>query len=144
MTRNEMKIRRAKREIMLAEILLEEIKDNRESVWTKTVFKKFKGNAAFSQMGHFTKLLGQLPLNLTKKGNGKHVVYEILIDNACISFVARKLERNVAAIAALQSEDFPHGRNRLFPAEFHQLIESIPDFTPMGDPVFHLTKAPRF
>ena len=143
MTRAEQITRKKEREVCLAKLLMLSIQQRQERVATMAVMELFPDSIAFNQAAHFFFFLERLSLNINKPGQGKDRLTEIEIDINCLKFVATTLNKSFPQLVDYYNQTTKRTGGYLTHTEFQKLHDSIPEFTPMGDPVFSLTRAPR-
>lgn len=143
MTRYEQIVRKRKRELCLAKLLFLSIQQRKKQVATNTLMGLFPDTLGFKQSAHFFFFLDSLALTISKSGAGKDRAVKIDIDIKCLKFVATTLNKSFQQLEDYYNQSTRRTGGYLTHTEFKKLQDSIPEFAPMGDPVFSLTKAPR-
>jgi len=142
MTRNEQITRKKKRELCLAQLLFISIQQRQKQVATNALRELFPESLGFKQTAHFFFFLDSLDLTISKSGAGKDRTVKINIDIRCLKFVATILKKPFQQLENYYNQSTKRTGGYLTHTEFQKLQDSIPEFAPMGDPVFSLTKAP--
>jgi len=121
---------------VLASILYNAAKNGERSVFVKNIPNKFPMHLRFGILPKVHQFLHTLPLQLEQQGQGRGNATAIMINNLCLCFIADKLDLNIIDLVRL-SEPTRHKREGMMSvADFLQKIEDMPDFTPVGDPIF--------
>ncbi|BCS89990.1 hypothetical protein [Pseudodesulfovibrio sediminis] len=143
MSRQFIAIRKQERLKSLAEIMYSALDNGDRRVLVKQIFYMLPAALRFRKLCELHSFLKNLPLTIEGQGQGRGKRTCIHIDANGLSFIADRL--NMELVDLLKSTDTEaKGRaSYMSLGDFHQMHDNIPDFSPMGDPVFSLTQAPE-
>jgi hypothetical protein len=84
-------------------------------------------------------------LTVKSEGQGRAKRSAILMDSKALIFVADTLGMELVDLLKMREPAKPTVKAAFMPlSDFYGMRDSIPEFAPMGDPVFQLTSAPQF
>lgn len=147
MTRREQIFRKEQRQLQLAKLLFGYIQERNTTVPLQDVFKQFPGKIGFTQVAHLYAFLDRQGITQTKPGAGKNKVASILVDSTALKFVADKLDKSYHQLADHMADHMADRSGEavgyISRTQFHDMQEGMPEFAPIGDPVFSLELYPR-
>ena len=142
MSRQHIAIRRQERQKALAKIMYSALDAGDDRVLVKKIFYMFSPALCMDRLSRLHHFLHTLPLTIDSEGQGRARRSTIRMDANALCFIADKL--GMELVDLLKKVEPRKPKAGYMPLdEFVELRDSIPEFAPMGDPVFQLTSAPR-
>lgn len=143
MTRDQIVDRRNERILAVAKVLYTALECGDHQVKVKLLPKLLPDSIRFRDLPKLHRFLHSQPLTLKTKKEGPNKGTAIPIDSKALCFIADALDMDIITLLKMRPE-----KKRAIPsfmslADFYQKLQDIPDFAPMGDPVFTLTQAPQ-
>lgn len=130
------------RRLALARILYSALDAGDDQVMVTTAFSMFPPDLRMYRLSQLHRFLYALPLTVESEGRGRSKRSTIRMDANALAYIADQLDKELPDLLKMVApKDKPKGYMPL--DEFIELRDSIPEFAPMGDPVFQLTSAPR-
>ena len=143
MTREQIVSRRDERLANIARILYAALDSGDTEVRVVQIPALLPQSASFKTLSMLHRFLRDQPLTLNTKKRGPGRGTYIPLDSLALSFITNELDKDILDLLKMRP-----ARPTLIPdfmsrADFYQKLQDIPDFAPMGDPVFTQTQATR-
>ncbi|MCJ2164633.1 MULTISPECIES: hypothetical protein [unclassified Pseudodesulfovibrio] len=142
MSRQFIAIRKQERMKTLAKIMYSALDSGDRRVLVKQIFYMLPAALRFKKQCELHYFLKTLPLTIEGQGQGRGKRTILRIDARGLSFIADKLDMKLIDLLKLSNPKQREHAAFMSVGDFHQMHDDIPEFAPMGDPVFNLTKAP--
>jgi len=142
MSRENIAERRKERLHAVARILYSALGSGDTEVFVNIIHRMTPSPIRFENPSRMHQFLHDLPLTLETKALGQGKRTCVIMDSQALCFIDDKLGIGIIELLRMRPERKRDGYMSL--ADFYQTFESIPDFAPMGDPIFTTAQAPRF
>lgn len=143
LSKQEYRERKTDRQKAIANILLAALDSGDRKVSILLVRTIFPPHLQFQDMPKLHYFVNSLPLTIEHQGSGKGRETSIILDVKAVSFITDTLHMKLENVLRLTRFSKRKPAPFMSLAEFAERLDNTPEFAPLGDPVFHLTTAPR-
>jgi len=143
MTRDQITDRRNERILAVAKVLYAALECGDYQVKVKLLPKLLPDSIRFRDLSKLHRFLHSQPLTLKTKKEGPNKGTTIALDSKALCFIADALDIDIITLLKMRPKKQRPSPSFMSMADFYQKLQDIPDFAPMGDPIFTLSFSPE-